>query len=77
MAEREQKYVHSMSEKHLNILNRITVFGIICGLLALISLCYLLYLSIEKGNTTTSVSITAIIGGVVSVFVLRKRLNKD
>lgn len=77
MAEQEQKHVHNMREKQFKFTLRIVLFGTISGLLALTSLCYLLYLSIEKGSTTTSVSITAIIAAVVSIFVLRKRSNKD
>lgn len=47
--------------------------GMLCGVVALGVLCYLLYYSVEKDNTTVAVSITAILAGVIAIFVLRKR----
>jgi uncharacterized membrane protein len=73
MAEQEQKHIHSIEKKQLNVSVLMAVFGILAGLIALSTLCYLIYLSIIMQNTGVALGIVGIIGTVVTIFVLDKR----
>lgn len=73
MAEKEEKHVHKIENRQLNIAVMMAIFGVISGLIALGTLCFLLYLSIEKGNTNVALGIVGIIGTVVAIFVLNKK----
>lgn len=73
MAEKESIHTHKLENKQLNIASSMAIIGILSGLLALGTLCYLLYLSIEKENSTIAVAIIGIIAVVVSIFVFNKR----
>lgn len=73
MSEEEQKHMHKIESRQLTVSVIMAVFGILAGLLALATLCYLLFLAIEKENTKISLGIVAIIATVVSIFVLRKK----
>lgn len=77
MAEEEQKHVHSIENKQLKVSFMMATFGILAGLIALGTLCYLLYLAIEKENTSISLGITGIIASVITVFVLNKRQKNN
>lgn len=76
MAEEEQKHIHSIENKQLNVSVIMAVFGIISGLIALGTLCYLLYLAIEKQNTAISLGITGIMATVITVFVINRNKSK-
>jgi len=73
MSEEEQKHIHKIEGRQLTVSVIMAVFGIIAGLISLATLCYLLYLAIEKENTKISLGIVGIIGTVVAIFVLRKK----
>jgi uncharacterized membrane protein len=73
MAEKEEKHVHKIENRQINIALIMAVFGVVSGLIALGTLCFLLYLSIEKGNTNVALGIVGIIGTIVAIFVLNKK----
>lgn len=73
MSEDEQKHVHKIESRQLSVSVIMAVFGMLSGLLALGTLCYLLYLSIEKSNNQVSLGILGIIATVVGIFVYRKK----
>ena len=73
MSEDEQRHVHKMEGRQLTVSVIMAIFGMISGLLALSTLCYLLYLSIQKEDTKISLAIVGIIVTVVSIFVFRKK----
>lgn len=78
MAETEQNHIHKVEKTQLRTGIIMASLGMICGIVALGVLCYLLYYSVEKENTTVGVAITAILAGVIAIFVLRKRpKNKE
>jgi uncharacterized membrane protein len=77
MAEEEQqKHIHRIENKQLNVSVITAIFGIISGLIALGTLCYLLYLAIEKQNTAISLGITGIMATVITVFVINRSKSK-
>lgn len=73
MAEAEEQHMHKIESRQLTVSVIMAIFGILSGLLALGSLCYLLYQAIEKENTEISLGIVGIIAAVVAIFVLRKK----
>lgn len=76
MSEDEQRHVHKIESRQLTVSVIMAIFGILSGLMALGTLCYLLYLSIEKENTEISLGIVGIIATVVGIFVYRRKSNK-
>ena len=76
MSEEEQRHSHKIENRQLTVSVIMAVFGIISGLIALGTLCYLLYLSIEKENTGISLGITGIMGTVITIFVINRKKSK-
>jgi len=72
MAESERVHIRKVEMTKLWAGVAMTVWGMLCGMAALCTLCYLLYYSIEKENTKVAIAIVAILSGIVAVFVLRK-----
>jgi hypothetical protein len=77
MSEEEQAHSPRVENRKLTISVIMAVFGMIAGLVSLGVLCYLLYLSIIKGNTKVALGIVAIIATAVAIFVLNKRRNNS
>ncbi len=76
MSEEEQRHIHKIENKQLNVSVIMAIFGILSGLIALGTLCYLLYLAIEKENTEISLGITGIMATVIAIFVINRKKSK-
>lgn len=76
MSEEEQRHIHKIENKQLTVSVTMAIFGIVAGLISLGTLCYLLYLAIEKQNTEISLGITGIMATVIAIFVINRKKSK-
>lgn len=76
MAEEEQRHIHKIDNKQLTVSVTMAIFGIVAGLISLATLCFLLYLAIEKQNTEISLGITGIMATVIAIFVINRKKSK-